>query len=233
MRFHDHLPGRNSCALQLNDVQSTNSCITQLKGDLMHGRAHRRHGHGAKNAFEGRASRFYDFMARRLLRRLYRRLAADLADVPPQGGAVLDVGTGPGVLLVELAKRRPDLRLSGVDLSADMIAAATRNLAPFGGRADAHVGDVAGLPFPDASFDVVVSSLSLHHWEDPAAAVPELARVLRPGGRVHIYDFRNAPFDKLEDAARSRSLLGGRPPETTTVRTGLPFFRCVRYVLSS
>ena len=61
---------------------------------------------------------------------MYRRLAADLAEVAPDGAAVLDVGTGPGVLLVELTARRPDLRLTGVDLSPDMIAAATRNLNP-------------------------------------------------------------------------------------------------------
>src|SRR5206468_228383 len=142
-------------------------------------------------------------------------------------------GTGPGVLLVELAVRRPDLRLTGVDLSADMIAAATRNLEPFGERAGARVGDVAGLPFPDRSYDLIVSSLSLHHWDHPEAAVPELARVLRPGGRIHIYDFPHAPFGALADAARARSVLNGRPPEPTPIRTGVPFLRCVRWVMSA
>ena len=67
-------------------------------------------------SFDGRRSRVYDFAARRLLRRFYRRLADDIAAVAPQGSAVLDVGTGPGVLLVELARRRPDLQLTGIDL---------------------------------------------------------------------------------------------------------------------
>jgi ubiquinone/menaquinone biosynthesis C-methylase UbiE len=146
---------------------------------------------------------------------------------------VLDVGTGPGVLLVELAARRPDLRLTGVDLSADMVAAATRNLAPFGERARTRVGDVTSLPFPDRSFDLIVSSLSLHHWDHPEAAAPELARILRPGGQVYIYDFPFAPFDKLAAAARARSILNGRPPERTPIRTGVLFLRCVRYVMSS
>jgi ubiquinone/menaquinone biosynthesis C-methylase UbiE len=137
------------------------------------------------------------------------------------------------VLLVELAARRPDLRLTGVDLSADMIASATRNLEPFGDRASARVGDVTSLPFPDRSFDLIVSSLSLHHWDDPEAAVPELARVLRPGGRLHIYDFPFAPFDTLADAARTRSVLNGEAPQRTRIRTGVPFLRCVRYVLWS
>jgi ubiquinone/menaquinone biosynthesis C-methylase UbiE len=198
----------------------------------MHGLIHARRRNTPK-VFEGRSSRIYDVMSRRLLRGMYRRLAHDVAEVAPDGGAVLDVGTGPGVLLVELAARRPDLRLAGVDLSADMIAAATRNLRPFGERVSARVGDVTSLPFPDRSFDLIVSSLSLHHWDHPEAAVPELARVLSPGGRVHIYDFPFAPFDKLADAARTSSVLEGRPPQRTPIRTGVLFLRCVRYVMSS
>jgi ubiquinone/menaquinone biosynthesis C-methylase UbiE len=198
----------------------------------MHGLIHARR-HNTPKVFQGRSSRIYDLVSRRVLRGMYRRLAADVARVTPNGAAVLDVGTGPGVLLVELAARRPDLQLTGVDLSADMIAAATRNLEPFRERASAGVGDVTSLPFPDSSFDLIVSSLSLHHWDHPEAAVPELARVLRPGGRVYIYDFPFAPFDKLADAARTRSVLNGGSPERTPIRTGVLFLRCVRYVMSS
>src|SRR5437763_49815 len=82
---------------------------------------------------------------------------------------------------------RPVLSLTGVDLSADMVTAAERNL---GDRATVRVGSATELPFPDRSFDLVVSSISMHHWDRPEAAVPELARVLRPGGRLRIYDFR-------------------------------------------
>src|SRR5919199_3416305 len=178
----------------------------------MHGLIHAR-SRNVPKLFQGRSSHIYDVMARRVLRGMYRRLAADVAGFAPVGGAVLDVGTGPGVLLVELAARRPDLRLTGVDLSADMVAPGVHNLAPFGERARPRVGDVTSLPFPDRSFDLIVSSLSLHHWDHPEAAAPELARVLRPGGRVHIYDFPFAPFDKLADAARTLSVLNGLPRE--------------------
>lgn len=198
----------------------------------MHGLIHARRRNTPK-VFQGRSSRIYDIVARRVLRGMYRRLAADVAGAAPDSGAVLDVGTGPGVLLVELATRRPDLQLAGVDSSADMIAAATRNLEPFGERAGARVGDVTNLPFPDRSFDLIVSSLSLHHWDHPEAAVPELARLLRPGGQVYIYDFPSAPFDRLAAAAATRSVLNGRPPARTPIRTGVVFLRCVRYVMSS
>jgi len=181
-----------------------------------------RHGNIPK-AFEGRNSRVYNFVAKRLLRRVYRKLAQDVAKLAPEKATILDVGTGPGVLLMELAARRPDLRLTGIDLSADMVAAATKNLAPHGERVNVRVGDVTTLPFEDRSFDLIVSSLSLHHWDDPDAAKPELARVLRQGGRVVIYDFRSAPFDKLSEAAR-----GQRSP----MPTGLPFFpKLTRFVL--
>lgn len=191
------------------------------------------HGHRDQFApFEGRAVRWYDFVARRLARRMYRRLAADIATAAPHGGAVLDVGTGPGVLLVELARLRPDLRLTGVDPSADMVAAAGRNLRGQAPRASATLGDAAHLPFADDTFDLVVSSLSLHHWEDVPGAGAELARVLRPGGRVHVYDLRAAPFEELTAATAGTSLASGRPPRHTRFHPGFPFLRpIVRLVL--
>lgn len=189
--------------------------------------------HGNRpHMFQGRASRFYDFAARRLLRGMYRRIAADVAARAPQGAAVLDIGTGPGVLLLELARRRPDLQLDGIDLSADMVAAAQRNLRPYGERARVRTGDVADLPFPDGSFDLIVSSLSLHHWDDPAGAVPELVRVRRPGGRLCIYDFPFAPFAALTEAAQDTPL-GGQPRQER-FRTGVPLLpRMVRYEVAA
>jgi ubiquinone/menaquinone biosynthesis C-methylase UbiE len=167
--------------------------------------------------FRGHPSGVYDFVARRVLRRLYRRIAEDITATARPEARVLDVGTGPGVLLVELAKLRSDLDLTGVDLSSDMVTKAARNVVRFGERVRVQVADVANLPFPDGSFDLVVSSLSMHHWDHPEAAAPELARVLRPGGRIHIYDMRFAPFAVLAG-------LPDRRTESTAFRTGVPLF---------
>jgi ubiquinone/menaquinone biosynthesis C-methylase UbiE len=174
----------------------------------------------------------YDVLARRVLRVVYRNVAADIAGTAPKHAAVLDVGTGPGVLLVELAARRPDLHLTGVDLSPSMVATATRNLAVAGvSDAACLVADVAELPFLDGAFDLVVSSLGLHHWDRVDAAVPELARVLRPGGRVVIYDLPFAPFRELHDAARREDRFSGTVPQRTRIPIGLPMVRYARYAL--
>lgn len=187
--------------------------------------------------FSRRGSRIYDVAAKRALRGAYRRIAEDMADAAPDDATVLDVGTGPGILLTEIARRRPDLHLTGVDLSPDMIEQAERNVAPYGARVLARVGSAADLPLPDDSVDLIVSSFSLHHWADPAAAAPELARVLRPGGRLYVYDFSFAPFAALVTSARQHGVLTGRPHRRTLVRIGglaslvVPW--CVRHVMSN
>ena len=181
---------------------------------------HRLSGHGGQDVlFSGRGSRIYDRIAGILLRRLYQRVAAEVDAAVPSGAAVLDVGTGPGRLLVELARRRPDLRLTGVDLSADMVAIAQRNVRRAGqeGQVEVRRADVAALPFEDGAFDLVVSTLSLHHWGVVRVAVTELARVLRPGGALWIYDLHSVA-DVLVAAADEA--FPGRPLRPTFLGGG-------------
>jgi ubiquinone/menaquinone biosynthesis C-methylase UbiE len=195
-------------------------------------RIHMAHRH-RPHSFQGRSSRVYDVLARRLHRPIYRKLARDVADLAPRQARVLDVGTGPGVLLIELAGRRPDLTLAGVDLSADMVAVAQHNLSAAGVPGTVQIGDARQLPFPDGSFDLIVSSFSLHHWDDPDSAIPELARVLRPGGRLCIYDLRLAPFQMLVDEADRRSLFTGAPVQRVAMKSRLPLLpRAIRQIMT-
>jgi ubiquinone/menaquinone biosynthesis C-methylase UbiE len=151
---------------------------------------------GATQRMFDRRGHGYHSIAWRVARRLYRGVAAEVAAGGlAEGAAVLDIGTGPGHLLAEIAALRPDLRLTGIDLSPTMIEVARQTVAGNGVRLD--IGDAARMPYPDGSFDLIVSTISLHHWQEPERVAAEAFRVLRPGGRLWVYDvalIRFAPF---------------------------------------
>jgi ubiquinone/menaquinone biosynthesis C-methylase UbiE len=130
----------------------------------------------------------YDRMSTFLFGSLFRGIADDVASVAPNDARVLEVGSGPGHLSIAMA-RRHRLDVTALDLDPDMIERARANSGD-SSVPSFLVGDVASLPFPDASFDVVVSTFSMHHWADPTAGLAEISRVLRPGGRALIWDFR-------------------------------------------
>jgi len=140
-----------------------------------------------------RHGELYERWAGRVAGRLYARVTADVLLVAlPHGARILDVGTGPGLLPLRIAAACPQFRINAVDLSPQMIDRARRSAAA-SGQAEAvtfTVADVAALPFADATFDLVVSTISQHHWSDPGAGLRELNRVLRPDAQAWIYDFR-------------------------------------------
>lgn len=157
-------------------------------------------------------------------------MAAEAADSLPRGASVVDLGCGPGRLAVLLAGARPDLAVTGADISPDMVAIATRGAARagVGDRVQFRVGDAAALPFQDDTVDLVVSTVSQHHWERHDRAVTEIVRVLRPGGQAWIYDLRFVPSGPMVSAASAagvrldRSRLGaGRFPLRPYVRFAL------------
>jgi ubiquinone/menaquinone biosynthesis C-methylase UbiE len=103
-------------------------------------------------------------------------------------GDVLEFGSGSGAMAAELLRRFPDVRLTATDYDDSMVEAARDALNEFGDRVDVRQADASQLPFPDESFDAVVSFIMLHHvigWEK---AVAEAVRVLRPGGRLIGFD---------------------------------------------
>jgi ubiquinone/menaquinone biosynthesis C-methylase UbiE len=126
--------------------------------------------------------------ARRLLHppgRLVRRLG------PAPDAQVLEVGPGPGWFSRELAAALPRGQLHLLDVQPEMLAQArARAASPV---VDTTVGDACALPFEDATFDAVVATAVLGETPDPALAVAEVARVLRPGGRFAVLETRTDP----------------------------------------
>jgi ubiquinone/menaquinone biosynthesis C-methylase UbiE len=112
-------------------------------------------------------------------------------------GRVLDVGVGTGR---NLPHYRADTVVAGIDVSPAMLAIARRRAADLGRAADLRDGDAQHLPWPDDSFDTVVSALVLCTIGDPRAAVAEMRRVLVPGGRLLLLDHVVSTFLPLHAA---------------------------------
>ena len=94
---------------------------------------------------------------------------------------LLDIGCGTGALLRKAAGRFPQSELHGVDPAPEMVRMAREGM-PAGSHLDFVQGAAQDLPFSDARFDVVLSTVSFHHWGDQAQGLREVARVLAPGG---------------------------------------------------
>lgn len=123
--------------------------------------------------------------------RALRRRAATLARLQ-SGEQVLDVGCGTGILALEVQRRVGGAgRVAGIDPSSQQIARARAKAAQRHVPTEFEVGVIERLPFPDETFDVVLSTLMMHHLPAPLKrqGLAEIARVLKPGGRLVVADF--------------------------------------------
>lgn len=132
----------------------------------------------------------YDRVVAPAVLEMGERVAAELERDLPDSGSVLDVGAGGGQLALDIAARRPKVRVTGLDLSPDQVERATERAraAGLGARVSFVQGSALELPFEDASFDLVVSVASIKHWPDQRKGLSECVRVMAPGGRLFVFE---------------------------------------------
>ena len=132
----------------------------------------------------------YDFLNHALslgIDRGWRRKAiASIAQISPQ--EILDVATGTGDLAI-LAAKTTGARVIGVDISEGMLEAGRKKLGPLSEKISLHSGDSEALHFENGQFDAVTCAYGVRNFENLEAGLREMARVLRPGGRLVILEF--------------------------------------------
>lgn len=162
-------------------------------------------------------TRLYSFLASRQMRTLYAAIADEITEADGFE-RILDIGTGPGYLPIEIAMKNPDTCVSGIDESPDMIQIADANshASRVGKSVDFAVGEPANLPYPGRYFNLVTSVNVLHHWKEPLEVFEEIYHILVPGGEFWIYDYRHdisedewtALREKLSPALRVAFMVG-------------------------
>jgi ubiquinone/menaquinone biosynthesis C-methylase UbiE len=163
---------------------------------------------------------FYDNFISDAVREMTPTLFDDIAGLLEDDAKVLDVGCGGGQLAVGLARAGQHLNLTGIDLSPQQVRRARRRGTPLGNRIHFREGSAMDLPFPNDTFDAVISSGSIKHWPDQARGLGEMIRVLKPEGLLVIIEAdRGCTFEDAQTFVDRWRLPHPIP------RLCLPFFR--------
>jgi ubiquinone/menaquinone biosynthesis C-methylase UbiE len=137
---------------------------------------------------EGPVARWYARITRPSLPE-FQSLARRVADEVPSGGSVLEVAPGPGYFAIELG-RLGGSHVTGLDISHTFVEIARKGAAEAGVDVEFRQGNVSAMPFPADSFDYLLCRAAFKNFSDPSAALAEMHRVLKPGGRALIIDLR-------------------------------------------
>ena len=115
---------------------------------------------------------------------LYAEIVEQLPNIGR--GRILDVGTGSGLQLKVIHELNPNIDLYGLDISAEAIRVAERNLEGMG--VDLRVGNIECSPYEDHFFDIVTCNASMSYWKQPRACFDEIFRILKPGGSAVLFE---------------------------------------------
>jgi ubiquinone/menaquinone biosynthesis C-methylase UbiE len=156
-------------------------------------------------AMEGPIATWYTKNTGRDLRR-FIKVAETVTHRVPSGGRVLEIAPGPGFCAIEIAKSGR-YSVTGLDISRSFVRIARENAARTGVAVDFRHGNASKMPFPDASFDLVVCSAAFKNFSNPIGALDEIHRVLAPGGQASIYDLRkDASREEIATEVRNMHL---------------------------
>jgi ubiquinone/menaquinone biosynthesis C-methylase UbiE len=134
---------------------------------------------------------FYDFIQKWIVRdKRYKSRLIEQAQIQP-GMRVMDLGCGTGTLAIMAKRAQPNAELVGLDADPEMLKMAYTKKDQENLDVKFDVGFTNDLPYPDASFDCVLSSIMIHHLKTPdkEKTAREIYRVLKPGGQLHVIDF--------------------------------------------
>jgi ubiquinone/menaquinone biosynthesis C-methylase UbiE len=132
----------------------------------------------------------------------FRRQAKAVAAHLFKGARVLEVAPGPGFFAIELA-RLGDFSITGLDISRTFVQIATENSAKAGVKINFQLGNASAMPFGDESFDFIYCAAAFKNFTEPAKALDEMHRALRPGGGAMIMDLRkDVSLDQIDAYVR-------------------------------
>ena len=140
-----------------------------------------------------------------IMKDFYREVGEEVSS-KTSSARILDIGTGPGYVPLEIARRSQNLEIEAIDISPAMVRIASKNAkdADLSGHVQFRYGSAESIPFEDGYFDLVISTLSFHHWAKPTECLKEIHRVLRNGGEAWIYDLRRDPTKEARAQLRNR-----------------------------
>jgi len=145
--------------------------------------------------FPSYAARLYDsFVQSNATRLQYQEIAQDLIS-KIEKGRLLDIGTGPGYLLLEIQKLNPSIELYGLDISTAMVDQASRNLAGF--KVDLQQGNIRATEYESEFFDLITCSGSLFLWDSPVEGLDEIHRILKGGRSAYLYEIYRDIDEKI------------------------------------
>ncbi|MGA2159262.1 MAG: class I SAM-dependent methyltransferase [Dehalococcoidia bacterium] len=110
-------------------------------------------------------------------------------------GRILDIGTGPGLVPLKIARKSKALEIFAIDISHAMVEIATKNAGNAGmsEQTHFHYGSAEKIPFEKGYFDLAITTLSFHHWAKPEDCLKEVSRVLKENCELWIYEMKHEP----------------------------------------